>query len=77
MASFCSSPTNSILLSTGGRILPKGGQLEFFLDWSMEFDELPPGEYLLSLNLWGRVMHPLYLVGNFGTNPDITFIVDG
>jgi len=38
--------------------MPKGGQLEFFLDWSMIYGKLPPEDYILVLNFGGRVYPP-------------------
>ena len=38
--------------------LPSGGQLEFQLDWSAAFGELPPDEYRIEINLSGRARPP-------------------
>jgi len=39
----------------GDGFLPRGGQLEFLLNWEAEFGKLPPGEYVIALSLGGWV----------------------
>ena len=49
-------------LIQGEGFLPSGGELEFTLDWTAVFGELPPGEYRIVLSLGGRA-HPPHPTG--------------
>jgi len=62
-------------LMQGEGFLPRGGQLEFTLNWETVFGELPPGEYIIALSLGGRA-HPPHPTGwAFGETLMIKFNV--
>jgi len=59
----------------GEGFLQRDELLEFFLDWSIDFGELPPGNYALSLRLGGRA-HPPHPYGVIpSSTPMISFSV--
>jgi len=58
-------------------ILISGGQLEFFLDWLVEFGKLPPGDYVLLLRLSGWLVHPPYpFLGTSSVDLKVAFSID-
>ena len=62
-------------LMQGEGFLPSGGTLEFTLDWTAVFGELPPGEYRIVIDVGGRA-HPPHPTGwQFGDMVIIAFSV--
>ncbi|MCL2362010.1 MAG: hypothetical protein FWC73_09390 [Defluviitaleaceae bacterium] len=49
-------------LMQGEGFLPAGGELEFTIDWTTVFGELPPGEYRIVMDVGGRA-HPPHPTG--------------
>ncbi|MCL2217531.1 MAG: hypothetical protein FWB91_11015 [Defluviitaleaceae bacterium] len=60
----------------GHGFLPVGGQLEFELDWTAIFGELPPGDYKIDLSLGGQA-HPPHPTGWAFGEGLIAFTVGG
>jgi len=56
--------------------ISSGGQLEFTLNWEAIFGQLPPGEYIIALDLGGQA-HPPHPTGwAFGETQMISFTIE-